>query len=70
MPGGRDRWHRWLVRGRFGGDASYREKRLAEFLYPVRDRVLDRAQLVAGETLLDAGCGEGLIAFGSARRAG
>jgi ubiquinone/menaquinone biosynthesis C-methylase UbiE len=31
----------------------------------VRDTVLDRAQLEAGETLLDAGCGDGLIGFGA-----
>jgi arsenite methyltransferase len=37
----------------------------------VRDTVLDRASLDGGETLLDAGCGEGLIGFGALeRRAG
>jgi SAM-dependent methyltransferase len=34
----------------------------------VRDRVLDRAWLEPGETLLDAGCGEGLIGFGALER--
>jgi SAM-dependent methyltransferase len=34
----------------------------------VRDTVLDRAQLEAGETLLDAGCGDGLIGFGALER--
>jgi arsenite methyltransferase len=65
-----DRWHRWLLDVRFGGDARYREKDLAEFLYPVRDTVLDKAQLTAGETLLDVGTGDGLIAFGALDRLG
>ena len=34
----------------------------------VRDRVLDRAELREGETLLDVGCGDGLIAFGALER--
>lgn len=67
---GRDRWHRWLLDGRFGGDVSYREKNLSEFLYPVRDTVLDKAQLAPGDTLLDVGTGDGLIAFGALERLG
>ena len=55
MTDGPDRWHRWLLDVRFGGNARYREKDLAEFLYPVRDTVLDKAHLAAGETLLDVG---------------
>jgi arsenite methyltransferase len=34
----------------------------------VRERVLDRAELAEGETLLDVGCGDGLIAFGAVER--
>lgn len=60
---GTDRWHRWLREGRFGADSAYRDKQLTEFLYPVRDRVLRKAQLHRGDTLLDVGCGDGLIAF-------
>ena len=55
---------------RFGGDAGCREKDLTEFLYPVRDTVLDRARLRPGETLLDVGTGDGLIAFGALERLG
>jgi len=65
-----DRWHRWLMDIRFGGDAGYREKELAEFLYPVRDTVLDKAQLAPGQTLLDVGTGDGLIGFGALDRLG
>jgi ubiquinone/menaquinone biosynthesis C-methylase UbiE len=34
----------------------------------VRERVLDRSELGQGETLLDVGCGDGLIAFGAIER--
>jgi ubiquinone/menaquinone biosynthesis C-methylase UbiE len=37
-------------------------------LVPMRDKVLDRAGLAAGETLLDVGCGEGMIGFGALER--
>ena len=65
-----DRWHRWLLDVRFGGDAAVREQDLTEFLYPVRDKVLDNAQLQPGDTLLDVGTGDGLIAFGALERLG
>ncbi|HWG62848.1 MAG TPA: hypothetical protein VG253_14185 [Streptosporangiaceae bacterium] len=37
MTDGPDRWHRWLLDVRFGGDAATREKDLTEFLYPSND---------------------------------
>jgi ubiquinone/menaquinone biosynthesis C-methylase UbiE len=43
---------------------------LRESLYPWRDEVLDRARLKPGETLLDVGTGDGLIAFGALGRLG
>lgn len=55
---------------RFGGDAGYREKELNEFLYPVRDAVLDRARIDPGQTVLDVGAGDGLIGFGALERVG
>ena len=65
-----DRWHRWLLNTRFGGDADARQQLLNERLYPVRDKVLDKAQVQPGETLLDVGAGDGLIAFGALERLG
>jgi len=65
-----DRWHRWLLDVRHGGDPKARERDLTEFLYPVRDEVLSRAQLRPGDTLLDVGAGDGLIAFGALERLG
>jgi SAM-dependent methyltransferase len=37
-------------------------------LHGLRDKLLDRAELRQGETLLDVGCGEGLIGFGALER--
>jgi arsenite methyltransferase len=65
-----DRWHRWLLNVRFGGDAEAREQVLTHVLHPVRDKVLDKAQLQPGGTLLDVGAGDGLIAFGALERLG
>jgi ubiquinone/menaquinone biosynthesis C-methylase UbiE len=53
---------------RFGGDPAARERALTEFLYPVRDTALDKAKLQPGDTVLDVGTGDGLIAFGALER--
>jgi arsenite methyltransferase len=63
----RDRWAEWLAERRFGGDPETRRRFTAE-LTERRDRLLDLAELAEGETLLDVGCGEGLIAFGALER--
>jgi ubiquinone/menaquinone biosynthesis C-methylase UbiE len=63
----RDPWAAWLLERRHGGD----ERSLAETLEhlgPIRDRVLDNAGIDSGDTLLDVGCGDGLIAFGALQR--
>jgi len=60
----RDIWSEWLLERRFGGDAV-QLKRLIDQLAPIRDRVLAGAVLKDAETLLDVGCGDGLIAFGA-----
>ena len=41
---------------------------MLEKLGRVRDKILDRAGVAAGERLLDVGCGEGLIGFGALER--
>jgi arsenite methyltransferase len=64
---GRDIWAEWLAERRYGGDPEVRERMRAE-LVPVREKVLDRAGLAEGETLLDVGCGEGMIGFGALER--
>lgn len=66
---GRDRWSEWLLRHRHGNDPE-RQKAILEQLASVRDAVLDRARLATGQTLLDVGCGDGLIGFGALDRVG
>jgi SAM-dependent methyltransferase len=63
----RDRWAEWLAVRRFGGDPEVRRRNLAD-LAVIRDKVLDLAELEAGESVLDVGCGEGMIAFGAIER--
>jgi arsenite methyltransferase len=62
-----DCWADWIRTRRSGGDAAV-EAKLLEELAIVRDRVLDNAALEPGETLIDVGCGNGLIAFGALER--
>jgi ubiquinone/menaquinone biosynthesis C-methylase UbiE len=57
-----DLWSKWLLHRRHGGNAEALERTLA-YLTPVRDRVLAEARIADGETLLDIGTGDGLIAF-------
>jgi arsenite methyltransferase len=65
-----DRWSRWLLESRFGGDSTYAKEYL-ERLRDVRDRVLDHhLELGDGAVLLDVGAGDGLIGFGALDRVG
>lgn len=64
-----DQWHRWLLDLRHGGDPEHAAE-VRRALVPVRDEVLDRADLRADDTLLDVGTGDGLIAFGALDRLG
>lgn len=59
-----DRWARWLLHDRFGGDDERRRLNITG-LEPVRDRVLTGAGIASGDTVLDVGCGDGLIGFGA-----
>jgi len=56
-----DIWAQWILQRRSGGDAERVKLELINFLYPVRDKVLEHAKLAGNETLLDVGCGDGLI---------
>jgi len=64
-----DQWARWLLHRRFGGDLQRGQAMLQE-LAVWRDRILERATVAEGETVLDVGCGDGLIAFGALDRVG
>ncbi len=66
-----DRWSQWLLDRRFGGDAqSAGARRSLNGLVRVRDSLLDFVRVKEGETVLDVGCGDGLMAFGALERAG
>jgi ubiquinone/menaquinone biosynthesis C-methylase UbiE len=62
-----DIWSRWLLNRRFGGDPQ-RLQTMLDRLHPIRDKVLSHIHLDEGETLLDVGCGDGLIAFGALQK--
>ncbi|HEX6109813.1 MAG TPA: methyltransferase domain-containing protein [Ktedonobacteraceae bacterium] len=64
-----DHWAQWLLHRRFGGDPQHGQAMLEE-LSAWRDRILAHATITPGETVLDVGCGDGLIAFGALDRVG
>ena len=64
-----DKWSRWLLETRFGGNEKIAELTLG-LLRQVRDTLLDRAALKDGQVLLDVGAGDGLIAFGALEKLG
>ena len=62
-----DRWAEWLRVRRDGG--SPEQRRLAlEFLAPIRERILDQAEVEPGDVVLDVGCGDGLVGLGALDR--
>lgn len=64
-----DQWAQWLLHRRFGGDPRQLQEML-EVLSTWRDRILQHARLAPGESLLDVGCGDGLVAFEALDRVG
>jgi len=62
-----DVWAEWLRNRRTGGSEEERRKLLAA-LGPVRDKILDDAEVGPGDTLLDVGCGDGLVGLGALER--
>jgi arsenite methyltransferase len=63
----KDIWYQWLLHRRFSREPQDKQADM-QWLFRVRDRVLDNADLTDGDTLLDVGCGDGLIAFGALDR--
>jgi len=59
-----DIWSQWLLQRRHGGDPQQLQTVLA-YLRPIRDKVLQGANVRDNDVVLDVGCGDGLIAFGA-----
>jgi arsenite methyltransferase len=64
-----DVWATWLRTGRDGGSSRMRSENL-DRLATVRDLILERAGLQAGDTVLDVGTGQGLLGLGALERVG
>ena len=60
----RDRWARWLLEHRHGGDPEELARQLPN-LEEFRRRVLENAEIREGDVVLDVGTGDGLIGFGA-----
>jgi len=57
-------WSQWLLEHRLHGDDDLFRQTEA-WLTPVREKVLENATLAGDETLLDVGCGDGVLGFGA-----
>ncbi len=66
---GEDSWSQWLLHRRHGGDARFQHVMRAAVDRYV-ERVLDGARLSAGQTLVDVGTGEGVVALRAIERVG
>jgi arsenite methyltransferase len=57
-----DQWSRWLLNDRYGVNEDARREMIST-LHQYRALVLEHASITSGDTVLDIGCGDGLIAF-------
>lgn len=64
-----DLWSQWLLHQRHADDPHLQEA-IRAVVDRYIDRVLDGAQLTAGQTLVDVGTGEGLVALRAMERVG
>lgn len=58
-------WTDWLLNSRFSYMSETQKKQTLLWLIEVRDKVLARAGLKSGDTVMDIGSGTGLLAFGA-----
>jgi arsenite methyltransferase len=62
-----DIWARWVLERQFGNDPEKQRAGLASIhaVRSFRDRLLAHAAVGEGDTLIDVGCGSGLVGFGA-----
>ena len=64
-----DLWSQWLLHQRYANDPQF-EQAVHAMVDRYVEQLLDGAQLAAGQTLVDVGTGEGVVAFRAIERAG
>ena len=64
-----DIWSEWLLKHRFGGSEDCQRVTMEAFK-PIKDKVIENANLVQGSVLLDVGTGDGMIGFGAMQKVG
>lgn len=58
-------WTEWLISSRFSYMTEEQKVQTLNWLFSVRDKVLERAKIKEGDTFVDIGTGTGLLAFGA-----
>lgn len=58
-------WTEWLKKSRFSYMSDEQKEQTLRWLFQVRDKILNRANLKDNDTLIDIGTGTGLLAFGA-----
>ena len=61
-------WTEWLGSSRFAHLTETQKQQTLAWLLQVRDKILDRADIKSGDTIIDIGAGTGLLAFGAYER--
>jgi arsenite methyltransferase len=64
-----DLWSHWLLHGRYADDPQFQQA-VDAMVGRYVERLLDGAQLSSGQTVVDVGTGEGLVAFRAIERVG
>lgn len=61
-------WTEWLKNSRFSYMSEIQKQQTLLWLFEVRDKILNRANLKQDDVLIDIGTGTGLLAFGAYER--
>jgi ubiquinone/menaquinone biosynthesis C-methylase UbiE len=61
-------WTEWLSKSRFSYMNDIQKQQTFLWLFNVRDKILDRAKIKEGDTIIDIGAGSGLLSFGAYER--